>query len=125
MNANNIYQPLQSPRGDTLKTKTIVTFLALTFGLTWSIAALPILFYDQVVATFGEISVTNPLFILTVYSPCFVGVFLVWRHYGFRRLVSFFRRLTLWCASVLWWLFLILGIPAYRIDPSDPAKTPC
>jgi len=91
--------------------KTLVPFLALAFGLTWGIAALLILFTDQIVAIFGEISMSNPLFILAVYSPGFAGVFLVWRHYGFKGLGSFFRRLTLWRASRLWWLFLILGIP--------------
>jgi membrane protease YdiL (CAAX protease family) len=69
------------------------------------------LFYDQVVAIFGEISPSNPLFILAVYSPGVAGVFLVWRHYGIKGLGSFFRRLTLWRAPALWWLFLILGIP--------------
>ena len=95
-----------------MKTKTLIPFLALSFGLTWGIAAILILFYDQVVAIFGEISLTNPLFILAVYSPGFAGVFLVWRHYGIKGLGSFFRRLTLWRASRYWWLFLILGIPA-------------
>jgi len=95
----------------TIKTKTIVPFLALSFGLTWSIAAILIFFYDQVVTIFGEISLTNPLFILAVYSPGFAGIFLVWRHCGLKGLGSFFRRLTLWRAPVLWWLFLILGIP--------------
>lgn len=94
-----------------METKTIGPFLALTFGLTWGLAALLILFYDQIVAIFGEISMTNPLFILAVYSPGFAGVFLVWRHYGLKGLGSFFRRLTLWRAPILWWLFLILGIP--------------
>ena len=94
-----------------MKTKTLVPFLALSFGLTWGLAALLILFYDQVVAIFGEISLTNPLFILAVYSPGFAGVFLVWRHYGLKGLGSFFRRLTLWRAPVLWWLFIGLGIP--------------
>jgi len=94
-----------------MTTKTLVPFLALTFGLTWGIAALLILFTDEIVAIFGEISASNPLFILAVYSPGFAGVFLVWRHYGFKGLGSFFRRLTLWRASRLWWLFLILGIP--------------
>jgi membrane protease YdiL (CAAX protease family) len=94
-----------------MKTKTLIPFLALSFGLTWGLAALLILFYDQVVAIFGVISLTNPLFILAVYSPGFAGVFLVWRHYGIRGLGGFFRRLTLWRAPVLWWLFLILGIP--------------
>lgn len=94
-----------------MKTKTLIPFLALSFGLTWGLAALLILFYDQVVAIFGVISLTNPLFILAVYSPGFAGVLLVWRHYGIRGLGGFFRRLTLWRAPVLWWLFLILGIP--------------
>jgi hypothetical protein len=92
--------------------KTLVPFFTLTFGLTWGLAALLILFTDEIVAIFGEISMSNPLYILAVYSPGFAGVFLVWRKYGINGLGSFFRRLTLWRASRLWWLFLILGIPA-------------
>ena len=92
--------------------KTLVPFLALAFGLTWGIAALLILFTDQIVATFGEITMSNPLFILAVYSPGIAGVLLVLWHYGLKGLVSFFRRLTLWRMSLVWWLFLILGIPA-------------
>ena len=110
-----------------MKTKTLIPFLALSFGLTWGIAAILILFYNQVVAIFGEISLTNPLFILAVYSPGIAGVFLVWRHYGIKGLGSFFRRLTLYRAPVLWWLFLILGIPllvyagaAVKGSVSDP-----
>jgi membrane protease YdiL (CAAX protease family) len=98
--------------GNPMKVKTLIPFLALTFGLTWGIAAILILFYDQVVAIFGEISAFNPLYILAVYSPGIIGVFLVWRHYGRQGLGSFFKRLTLWRAPLGWWLFLILGIPA-------------
>jgi len=97
-----------------MKTKTLVPFLALTFGLTWGIAALLILFTDQVTAIFGEISSSNPLYILAVYAPAFAGIFLVWRHYGLKGLGSFFRRLTLWRMPKAWWLFLILGIPAFK-----------
>ena len=101
-------------KGDNImKTKTLVPFLALTFGLTWGIAALLIFFTDQVVAIFGEISSSNPLFILAVYAPGIVGVFLVWRSYGLKGLGSFFRRLTLWRMPRVWWLFLLLGIPAF------------
>ena len=94
-----------------MKTKILVPFFALSFVLTWGIAALLILFYDQIVSIFGEIGYTNPLFILAVYSPGFAGMFLVWRHYGLKGLGSFFKRLTLWRASIKWWLFLILGVP--------------
>jgi membrane protease YdiL (CAAX protease family) len=94
-----------------LKTKTLTPFFAITFGLTWGVSALLFMFYDQIVAVFGELSMTNPLFILLVYSPGIAGTFLVWRHYGLNGLKSFFRRLTLWQAPGAWWLFLILGIP--------------
>jgi membrane protease YdiL (CAAX protease family) len=92
--------------------KTLIPFLVLSFGLTWGIAAVLILFYDQVVAIFGEISMSNPLYILAVYSPGIAGVLLVRRHYGLAGLGSFFKRLTLWRAPLKWWLFLIVGIPA-------------
>jgi len=95
-----------------MKTKTLKPFLALTFGLTWGIAALLIFFNDQVVAIFGEITSSNPLFILAVYAPCFAAVFLVWRTYGLKGLGSFLRRLTLSRMPRVWWLFLLLGIPA-------------
>lgn len=95
-----------------MTTKALVPFLALSFGLTWGIAALLILFSEQVAAIFGELSYTNPLFILAVYSPGFAGVILVLWHHGVKGLGSFLRRLTLWRAPVAWWVFLILGIPA-------------
>jgi membrane protease YdiL (CAAX protease family) len=97
---------------NTMTGKSLVPFLAISFGLTWTIAAILILFYDQVVAIFGEITMSNPLYILAVYSPGIAGVLLVWRHYGREGLGSFFKRLTLWRAPLRWWLFLILGIPA-------------
>ena len=97
-----------------MKTKTLVPFLALTFGFTWGIAALLIFFTDQVVAIFGEITSSNPLFILAVYSPGFTSIFLVWRTYGLKGLGSFLRRLTLVRMPLAWWLFLVLGIPALK-----------
>ena len=94
-----------------MKTKTLTSFLAITFGLSWGIAALLIFFTDQMVAVFGEITNRNPLFILMAYSPGIAGVIVVWRHYGLKGLGSFFRRLTLVQMPLVWWLYLILGIP--------------
>jgi membrane protease YdiL (CAAX protease family) len=95
-----------------ISTKTIGPFLAITFGLTWGLAALFILFTDQIAAIFGDIGLSNPLVIFAVYSPGLAGVFLVWWHHGLKGLGSFFRRLLLWRAPTSWWLFLIMGIPA-------------
>jgi uncharacterized protein len=112
MNTSATYHQPRSAGGKPMETKTLVPFFAITFGLTWGLAALLMLFYDQIVAIFGEVSPSNPLFILAVYAPGFAGVGLVWWHYGLKGLGSFLRRLTLWRAPLAWWLFLILGIPA-------------
>ncbi len=91
--------------------KTLLTFFALSFGLTWGLAALLVLFTPQVEALFGPVSYTNPLFILAVYSPGIAGIFLVWRHYGLGGLGRFFRRLLWWRMPPGWWALLALGIP--------------
>ena len=102
---------LEKPKRS-FETKLLVPFLALTFGLTWGLAALLILFPDQVIAIFGEVTMSNPLTILAIYSPGIAGVLLVWRQVGLKGLGSFFRRLTLWRMPLSWWLFLLVGIPA-------------
>ena len=94
-----------------MTTKTLTPFFVITFCLTWGIAVLLIFFSDQVTAIFGELTTSNPLFILAVYSPGIAGVFLVWRCYGLKGLGSFFRRLTLWRMPRVWWLFLVVIIP--------------
>jgi hypothetical protein len=97
---------------EVLVSKKLIVFLALTFGLTWGIAALLMLFPDQIMSVFGELSMTNPLFVLAVYSPGFAGMLLVWHTHGLKGLGSFLRRLTLWRGPAWGWLFTILGIPA-------------
>ena len=92
--------------------RTLGVFLALAFSLTWGIATLLILFTAQIEAIFGELTYTNPLFILAVYSPGFAGVWLIWRHYGLNGLGRYFRRLRLVRMPTGWWLLLVLGIPA-------------
>ncbi|HEU5424065.1 MAG TPA: type II CAAX endopeptidase family protein [Nitrolancea sp.] len=93
---------------------SLKVFFALAFGLGWGIAILMLLFQTQIEAVFGEISGTNPVFILVVYSPAIAGIYLVWRHYGVKALGSFFRRLTMWRLPMAWWLFVLLGIPAVK-----------
>jgi membrane protease YdiL (CAAX protease family) len=69
------------------------------------------LFADQLTPLIGEMSSTNPFFLLAVYAPGISGMILIWHHYGLKGLGSFFRRLTLWRAPLQWWLFLLFGIP--------------
>jgi membrane protease YdiL (CAAX protease family) len=95
-----------------LTNRTLGPFLAITFSLTWGLIALYILFTEQIVAVFGEVSMGNPLFILAVYSPLIAGAIMVWVKLGYKSLGSFFRRITLVRTSAWWWVFIILVIPA-------------
>lgn len=99
-----------APRGMTVR--TVRSFFALTFALSWGAGVLYVLFAEQIESLFGPMGYTNPAFILAVYGPAFAGVILVWRYYGPNGLGRFFRRLTLWRMSWRWWLVLALGIPA-------------
>jgi membrane protease YdiL (CAAX protease family) len=90
----------------------LVAFFILTFVIGWGVMAMLILFLDQIEAVFGEVTSTNPVFILAVYSPAIAAVALVWRHGGTSDLRSFLGRLGRWRMPVVWWLVLVLGIPA-------------
>ena len=90
---------------------TLGPFFALAFGLSWGVIALLILFPEQIEAIFGELSTTNPLFILAVYSPGIAGVLLVFRHYGVnvwvtgRASSATDYRLEWWSALLFWWFW--------------------
>ena len=112
MNTSIALERKQHETQPRLGTKTLVIFLALTFGLSWVPMALYMIFPDQFTALFGEISTSNPFFLLAVYAPGLSGIILVWWHYGLKGLGKFFQRLFLWRAPFTWWLFLLLGIPA-------------
>lgn len=92
--------------------RTLLPFLAMTFGLTWGIGSSFALMPEMMTSLFGEMSYTNPLFILMVYAPGFAGLFLVWRHYGVCGLGRYLRRLTMWRMRPVWWALLALGVPA-------------
>ncbi len=104
--------PRPRARHGELTTRSVWRFFAATFVLSWGLGALVVTFMDQVEAWFGPMGYTNPAFILMVYAPGFIGVFMVWRHYGLAGLRAFFRRLTLWRMGTGWWLLLIVGMPA-------------
>jgi uncharacterized protein len=112
MSTSIAYEAVPSRGRSVMGTRTLWSFLGLTFGLSWVPMSLFMLFSDQFTALFGEMRATNPVFLLAVYAPGLSGIFLVWGHYGLKGLGSFLRRLTFWRAPVQWWLFLLLGIPA-------------
>ena len=65
-------------------------FTALTFLLTWGLSALIIFKGEWVTSIFGELTASNPLFMLAVYSPGLVAIGLVWKRHDFNGVISFF-----------------------------------
>ena len=52
-----------------MKLRSLVAFFVLTFGITWGIAALLFAFPGQFRAWFGDMKLTNPVFLLAVGHP--------------------------------------------------------
>jgi uncharacterized protein len=96
----------------TMSSRTLVHFFLISFALTWGIALLLILFPEPITSLFGEIEMTNPLFILAVYSPAFASFGLILKHHGIKGVLAFLTRLSRWRAPVAWWVFLVIGIGA-------------
>ena len=95
-----------------MSVRTVIPFFAMAFTLSWGVAALALVFADQLEPIFGPIGLTNPLFLIAVYAPALSGIALVLRHYGLRGLRSYLRRLTLWRMPLGWATYLVLGVPA-------------
>ena len=64
--------------------KALSRFLLIAFGLTWGLVAVLIFFPETAARLFGEISASNPLFILAVYAPAIAAVTRVSWYGGFR-----------------------------------------
>lgn len=79
-------------RGD-LGVGHLAMFFVLTFALTWGLGAALVVFPDQITAMFGELSVTNPLYLIMTWSPGLLGMLLVVTTTGFSGLRRFFGRL--------------------------------
>ena len=95
-----------------MTSRSFFLYLAIAFGLAWTVVGVLILFPDQVTAIFGELSAKNPLFMLAVYAPAIAAFSLVLLHGGISGLRRYLSRLLLWRVHWGWYAFLLLGIPA-------------
>ena len=92
--------------------RSLYSYLALTFGIAWSVLGVLILFPAQAAALVGPLNSKNPLFILAVYSPAISALLIVARMYGRAGLREHLRRILLWRAPLEGYAFILFGIPA-------------
>jgi membrane protease YdiL (CAAX protease family) len=101
-----------------------VPFFLLTFALTWGMGAAFVVFPDQITAVFGELSVTNPLYLIMTWSPGLVGMFLVVLVAGLSGLRRFLGRLFDVSVPLAWWAFVLLALPALKMTGALLNGTP-
>lgn len=99
------------PDGYRVPFSSLTPFLLIAFGLAWGILALYIFLPNKMTMIFGELTGQHPLFFLCVYAPAIAAFIIVAYHSGRRGILSFLSRLRLWRCSLLWYAFLIIGIP--------------
>jgi membrane protease YdiL (CAAX protease family) len=90
---------------------SLVPFLLIAFGLAWGILALFIFLPNQMTELFGELTGQHPLFFLAVYAPAIAAFIIVTYNAGIGGLRRFLSRFLLWRCSLVWYAFLIIGIP--------------
>lgn len=103
---------IQQKQVDKKTMKMLFTYLLLTFGISWGVLSLYILFPDSATAIFGMLSGNHPLFFLAVYAPAIASLIVVFRRFGKAGLQAFLSRIMLWRTSLSWGLFLLIGLPA-------------
>jgi uncharacterized protein len=93
----------------------IYIFLALTFGLTWTIAATAILAPDWFNSKFGQLNNRSPMFYLAVWSPDIAAVLVTLAIGGWSAIRVLFGRLLRWRVGIGIWVFAFGFHPAMML----------
>ncbi len=98
--------------------RSLLPFFCISFGLAWGILGLYIFLPRAMGTLFGQLTGNHPLFFLAVYAPAIAAFTLVVRDGGLAGLRRFLGRALLWRCSLLWYAFIIVGIPLIFIGGS-------
>ncbi|WP_441000138.1 CPBP family intramembrane glutamic endopeptidase [Fodinibius sp. SL11] len=102
----------KNPSTDSFTIFSIMPFLIITFGIAWGIIALYLFLPDQMASIFGQLTGEHPLFYLATYGPAIAALTIVLYKTGLKGTKRFLSRLLMWRAPAVWYLFLILVVPA-------------
>ena len=94
-----------------MKRYPILAFFLLTFGITWGLGGLYVLFPSQMEAAFGKAAFYHPLFFLATYAPAISALIVIGVTHGVAGLASYLRRLLHWRVGARWYLLVLFGIP--------------
>ncbi len=98
-----------------LKTADVGPFLVLSFALTWGLVMLVLVWPEQLEAILGEMGVTNPGYMVAVWSPAIMAFGFILLRCGRAGLVRFLGRLSPRDIPLAWWALALLGLPLIKI----------
>ena len=96
---------------DAIPSIALLSFLAITFAITWGVIGLYVLAPAWAAARLGEISGSHPLFFLATWAPGIAAIIVVPACAGGAGLRSFLSRLLLWRCPAGWAAFVLIGLP--------------
>jgi membrane protease YdiL (CAAX protease family) len=98
-----------------VKRHPLLWFFLLTFGITWGLAVVLFAFPDFVRRVAGEMSSTNPLFILAVWGPNLAALIVTAAISGGAGVLALLERVVRFRVGVIWYLLALLLLPAAGI----------
>ncbi len=104
-----------SPTRSDIATRSIWSFVVLTFAISWTIILILIKAPQIIPAFLGPMGVTNPVYLIAVWAPGLAAFGLVIKHTGFAGLRRYFGRLFDVGVPWQWWAFVLLALPAIKI----------
>ncbi len=96
----------------------IVWFGVLTFAITWGLAGFYTFLPELAVGLFGEMEGAHPIYFLATWGPAIAGIITVLVFTGRSGLRAFMSRLFMVRADPVWWLLVLVGVPAIFIAGS-------
>lgn len=108
-------RPHDEVRGGDLRVGDIGPFLLITFALTWGLVGLMIAWPERMEAILGEMGVTNPGYLLAVWSPALAAFGLIMYRSGGAGLGRFLSRLSPRGVAPAWWALALLALPLVKI----------
>jgi len=94
-----------------IPSSALLTFLGITFFITWALIGVYIVIPEIAATAFGEISGSHPFFFLATWSPAIAAFVIVFLHSGKSGIRAFLSRLLLWRCPLGWAVFILLVLP--------------
>ncbi len=94
-------------RKENIDRKYLWIYIGITFGLSWGMSILYIIFYDILSPYVGELNISNPFVMVSLNSPSIAGMFIYFIYGGWQGMKHFLKRMIPNKKECIWFPVLI------------------